>query len=67
MSMLHVKNLNVSYGAIRAVKGISFDVEEARLSRLLALMALAKQPRLILLQVSYVRLPIVRFHLRERA
>lgn len=35
MSMLHVKNLNVSYGAIRAVKGISFDVEEGEIVTLI--------------------------------
>ena len=35
MSMLHVKNLNVSYGAIRAVRGISFDVEEGEIVTLI--------------------------------
>ena len=35
MSLLHIENLNVSYGAIRAVKGISFDVEEGEIVTLI--------------------------------
>lgn len=35
MSILHVENLNVYYGAIHAVKGISFDVEEGEVVTLI--------------------------------
>ena len=35
MSILHVENLNVYYGAIHAVKGISFDVEECEVVTLI--------------------------------
>lgn len=35
MSILHVENLNVYYGAIHAVKGISFDVEEGEIVTLI--------------------------------
>ena len=35
MSLLHIENLNVSYGAIRAVKGISFDVEPGEIVTLI--------------------------------
>ncbi len=31
MSMLEVRNINVYYGAIHAIKGISFDVEEGEI------------------------------------
>lgn len=35
MSILHVDNLNVYYGSIHAVKGISFDVEEGEIVTLI--------------------------------
>lgn len=35
MSILHVENLNVYYGAIHAVKGVSFDVEEGEIVTLI--------------------------------
>ncbi|MGN1089241.1 MAG: ABC transporter ATP-binding protein, partial [Huintestinicola sp.] len=35
MSMLHIENLQVSYGAINAVKGISFDVEQGEIIALI--------------------------------
>ena len=35
MSILHVENLSVYYGAIHAVKGISFDVEEGEVVTLI--------------------------------
>ena len=35
MSILHVEDLNVYYGAIHAVKGISFDVEEGEVVTLI--------------------------------
>lgn len=35
MSILHVEDLNVYYGAIHAVKGISFDVEEGEIVTLI--------------------------------
>lgn len=35
MSILHVEDLNVYYGSIRAVKGISFDVEEGEIVTLI--------------------------------
>ena len=35
MSILHVESLNVYYGAIHAVKGISFDVEEGEVVTLI--------------------------------
>ncbi|WP_432651293.1 ABC transporter ATP-binding protein [Huintestinicola sp.] len=35
MSMLHIENLQVYYGAINAVKGISFDVEQGEIIALI--------------------------------
>ena len=35
MSMLHIDNLQVYYGAINAVKGISFDVEQGEIIALI--------------------------------
>lgn len=35
MSMLHVSDLNVYYGSIHAIKGISFDVEEGEIVTLI--------------------------------
>lgn len=35
MSMLHIENISVYYGAINAVKGISFDVEEGEITCLI--------------------------------
>lgn len=35
MSMLHIENLQVNYGAINAVKGISFDVEQGEIIALI--------------------------------
>ena len=35
MSILHVEDLNVYYGSIHAVKGISFDVEEGEIVTLI--------------------------------
>lgn len=35
MSILHVEDLNVYYGAIHAVKGVSFDVEEGEIVSLI--------------------------------
>lgn len=35
MSILHVEDLNVYYGAIHAVKGVSFDVEEGEIVTLI--------------------------------
>ncbi|MGN0689312.1 MAG: ABC transporter ATP-binding protein [Oscillospiraceae bacterium] len=35
MSMLHIEDLHVSYGAINAIKGISFDVDEGEIIALI--------------------------------
>ena len=35
MSMLHVENLEVYYGAIHAIKGVSFDVEQGEIIALI--------------------------------
>lgn len=35
MSMLHIENLQVNYGAINAIKGISFDVEQGEIIALI--------------------------------
>ncbi|MGN0654202.1 MAG: ABC transporter ATP-binding protein [Oscillospiraceae bacterium] len=35
MSMLHIEDLHVSYGAINAIKGISFDVEQGEIIALI--------------------------------
>ena len=35
MSMLHIENLQVYYGAINAIKGISFDVEQGEIIALI--------------------------------
>ena len=43
--MLEVKNLSVSYGAIEAVKDISFTVKDGEIVSLIARTAQAKPPR----------------------
>ena len=35
MQMLKVENLNVHYGAIHAIKGVSFDVEKGEIVTLI--------------------------------
>lgn len=47
MSILHVENLNVYYGAIHAVKGISFDVEEGEVVTLIGANGAGKSTTLI--------------------
>ena len=44
MSILHVEDLNVYYGSIHAVKGISFDVEEGEIVTLIAGEVEVKRP-----------------------
>lgn len=44
MSMLSVENLSINYGAIEAVKDVSFHVEEGEVVTLIGLTVLERLP-----------------------
>ena len=56
--MLEVKNLSVSYGAIEAVKDISFTVNDGEIVSLIARTAQARPPRCTPSPVWYRRNPV---------
>ena len=46
MSFLHVRDLVVAYGAIQAVRGVSFDVEKGQIVSLIGSNGAGKTPTL---------------------
>ena len=53
MAMLEVKDLEVYYGMIQAIKGISFEVNQGEVVALIGANELERQPHFIQLQDSF--------------
>lgn len=53
MAMLEVKDLEVYYGMIQAIKGISFEVNQGEVVALIEQMEPERQPHFIQLQVFF--------------